>query len=93
MSEERLWKFQRPEWLNSAYVRSAGVYTAGGLVRFCSCSRLFPNPYHCHSHDLESLVLHFLPPKPFGPQPSTLQIGTEDSEAMRGRMSADRKGV
>lgn len=32
MSEERLWKFQRPEWLNSAYVRSAGVYTAGGLV-------------------------------------------------------------
>jgi hypothetical protein len=34
MAEERLWKFQRPEWLNSAYVRSAGVYTAGGLVSF-----------------------------------------------------------
>jgi len=30
-TEERLWKFKRPEWLNSAAVRSAGVYTAGGL--------------------------------------------------------------
>jgi len=31
MSEERLWKFRRPEWLNNAAVRSAGVYTAGAL--------------------------------------------------------------
>jgi len=31
MSEQRLWKFQRPEWLNSATARSAGVYAAGGL--------------------------------------------------------------
>jgi len=33
MSEERLWKFpiKRPEWLNSAAVRSGGVYVAGGL--------------------------------------------------------------
>lgn len=32
MSEERLWKFRRPEWMNSSMARSAGVYAAGGLV-------------------------------------------------------------
>ncbi|EON96648.1 putative upf0220 domain protein [Phaeoacremonium minimum UCRPA7] len=31
MSEERLWKFSKPEWLNSAWARNAGVYGAGGL--------------------------------------------------------------
>ncbi|TVY54847.1 UPF0220 protein, partial [Lachnellula suecica] len=31
MSEERLWKFRRPEWMNSAVARSAGVYAAGAL--------------------------------------------------------------
>jgi len=31
MSEERLWKFRKPEWMNSATTRSAGVYTAGAL--------------------------------------------------------------
>jgi len=31
MSEERLWKFRKPEWMNSATARSAGVYTAGAL--------------------------------------------------------------
>ncbi|KAL1867465.1 Vacuolar protein sorting-associated protein 68 [Diaporthe australafricana] len=31
MSEERLWKFRRPEWLNSVYARNAGVYSAGAL--------------------------------------------------------------
>jgi len=31
MSEERLWKFRKPEWLNSATTRSAGVYAAGAL--------------------------------------------------------------
>ena len=33
MEEERLWKFRRPEWLNSVWARNAGVYSAGGLVR------------------------------------------------------------
>lgn len=33
MSEDRLWKFRRPEWLNSVWARNAGVYAAGGLVR------------------------------------------------------------
>ncbi|RDW70335.1 UPF0220-domain-containing protein [Coleophoma crateriformis] len=31
MSEERLWKFRRPEWMNSATARSAGVYGSGAL--------------------------------------------------------------
>ncbi|KAH8909103.1 UPF0220-domain-containing protein [Coniochaeta sp. PMI_546] len=31
MSEDRLWKFRRPEWMHSAWFRNAGVYTAGGL--------------------------------------------------------------
>jgi len=34
MEEERLWKFGMPAWLNSAWVRNAGIYTAGALVRF-----------------------------------------------------------
>jgi hypothetical protein len=32
-SEERLWKFKKPEWLNSVWARNAGVYGAGALVR------------------------------------------------------------
>ncbi|KAI0157832.1 hypothetical protein GGR57DRAFT_461120 [Xylariaceae sp. FL1272] len=31
MEEERLWKFSRPEWLNSVWARNAGVYSAGAL--------------------------------------------------------------
>ncbi|KAH6652201.1 hypothetical protein BKA67DRAFT_573297 [Truncatella angustata] len=31
MEEDRLWKFSRPEWLNSAWVRNGGVYSAGAL--------------------------------------------------------------
>ncbi|KND93887.1 Vacuolar protein sorting-associated protein 68 [Tolypocladium ophioglossoides CBS 100239] len=31
MEDERLWKFKRPEWLNSVWLRNAGVYAAGGL--------------------------------------------------------------
>lgn len=34
MEEDRLWKFRKPVWLNSAWARSAGVYSAGALVRF-----------------------------------------------------------
>lgn len=33
MEEERLWKFGKPAWLNSAWARNAGVYAAGALVR------------------------------------------------------------
>ncbi|OAA75801.1 hypothetical protein LLEC1_05083 [Akanthomyces lecanii] len=31
MEEDRLWKFTKPEWLNSIWARNAGIYTAGGL--------------------------------------------------------------
>ncbi|KAL6854190.1 UPF0220 domain-containing protein [Trichoderma novae-zelandiae] len=31
MEEERLWKFRKPEWLNSIWARNAGVYGAGAL--------------------------------------------------------------
>ncbi|KAK6209216.1 Vacuolar protein sorting-associated protein 68 [Pestalotiopsis sp. IQ-011] len=31
MEEERLWKFNKPEWMNSAWVRNGGVYSAGAL--------------------------------------------------------------
>lgn len=31
--EDRLWKFRKPQWMNSVAVRNAGVYSAGGLVR------------------------------------------------------------
>lgn len=34
MSEERLWKFRKPEWMNSSMARSAGVYGSGALVSF-----------------------------------------------------------
>lgn len=36
MEEDRLWKFSKPEWLNSAWARNTGVYSAGALVRFPS---------------------------------------------------------
>ncbi|PMB68918.1 Vacuolar protein sorting-associated protein 68 [Beauveria bassiana] len=32
MEEDRLWKFTKPEWLNSIRARNAGIYVAGGLL-------------------------------------------------------------
>lgn len=32
MSSERLFRFPKPEWLNSANIRNAGVYVSGALV-------------------------------------------------------------
>ncbi|CAJ2508032.1 Uu.00g092180.m01.CDS01 [Anthostomella pinea] len=31
MEDDRLWKFSRPAWLNSAWARNVGVYSAGAL--------------------------------------------------------------
>lgn len=31
MEEERLWKFRKPQWLNSIWARNAGVYASGAL--------------------------------------------------------------
>jgi hypothetical protein len=33
MDSERLWRFRKPAWLNSATTRMASVYAAGALVR------------------------------------------------------------
>ena len=32
MENDRLWKFTKPEWLNSIWARNAGVYSSGALV-------------------------------------------------------------
>lgn len=65
MSEERLWKFSKPEWLTSVYARNAGVYASGALVSVfeeeedevaCCYPRLFVfhgivfYPIHGHAH-------------------------------------------
>lgn len=42
MEEDRLWKFRRPEWLNSLWARNAGVYGAGALVRHPPSSSSYP---------------------------------------------------
>ncbi|KAG5951344.1 hypothetical protein E4U53_003305 [Claviceps sorghi] len=31
MEEDRLWKFRKPEWLNSVWARNAGIYASGAL--------------------------------------------------------------
>ncbi|KAH8881523.1 UPF0220-domain-containing protein [Thozetella sp. PMI_491] len=31
MSEDRLWKFRKPEWMNSVMARNTGVYASGAL--------------------------------------------------------------
>lgn len=36
MEDERLWKFRKPEWMNSIWARNIGVYSAGALVRYPS---------------------------------------------------------
>ena len=43
MEEERLWKFKRPDWLNSVLARNSGIYAAGGLVRHAHA--LYPVPW------------------------------------------------
>ncbi|KAH0445003.1 hypothetical protein CcaCcLH18_00064 [Colletotrichum camelliae] len=40
MEEERLWKFRKPEWLNSIWARNLGVYGAGALPPGCAASQL-----------------------------------------------------
>lgn len=43
VSSNRLFRFTKPEWLNNAAVRNAGVYTSGALVS------LPPNPASAQS--------------------------------------------
>lgn len=35
MEENRLFRFKRPEWMNGANARSAGVYASGAIVSAC----------------------------------------------------------
>ena len=41
ISDHRLFRFQKPQWLNSPNTRTAGVYLAGALVRPLLLSILF----------------------------------------------------
>jgi len=40
-TSQRLFRFSKPAWLNSATTRTAGVYLSGALVRFLALSHLF----------------------------------------------------
>lgn len=55
MSDRRLFRFPKPQWLNSASTRIAGVYVAGALVRLSilPCTSL--------SHYLQCLYSSLLP--------------------------------
>jgi hypothetical protein len=49
MSDERLWKFRKPQWLSSIWARNSGVYGAGALVRliilpFSDQTHVIPDP-------------------------------------------------
>ncbi|OTA38343.1 hypothetical protein BTJ68_01833 [Hortaea werneckii EXF-2000] len=39
MEGHRLFRFPKPQWMNSANTRTAGVYTSGALVRDMSCEQ------------------------------------------------------
>lgn len=43
MEDNRLFRFPRPAWLNSANTRTFGVYAAGALVR------IYPHIYTLHT--------------------------------------------
>ncbi len=47
MSTERLFRFPKPAWLNSATARTAGVYAAGALVREHQFPILHSNALAC----------------------------------------------
>lgn len=39
VSENRLFRWSKPEWMNSSSIRGAGVYTSGALVSSAPLSR------------------------------------------------------
>jgi len=45
MSSHRLFRFPKPQWLNSATARVAGVYLAGALVSLYNTALVFLTPY------------------------------------------------
>lgn len=42
VSNSRLFRFSKPEWLNNSSVRTAGVYTSGALASFPLKSDSYP---------------------------------------------------
>jgi hypothetical protein len=44
MEENRLFRFPKPAWLNSANTRTFGVYTAGALVGSAFAMQQQPDP-------------------------------------------------
>lgn len=59
LEEDRLWKFSRPEWLNSIWARNAGVYGSGALVSdiYSGCVMF----RHCNAYSavVRGLTRHF----------------------------------
>jgi hypothetical protein len=44
VSNNRLFRFSKPEWLNNSAVRNAGVYTSGALVSSTTTFDYTPDP-------------------------------------------------
>jgi len=61
LPEERLWRFRKPEWLNSIWARNAGVYTAGGLVRL-PLSPSLPSLVSFKANSQSPVLPRLLPP-------------------------------
>ena len=75
MSSHRLFRFQKPEWLNSPNTRTAGVYISGALVRLLPL--LIPDvPLFTLPNPFLSPLLHLpLPLSPASSGPNTNHRG------------------
>ncbi|KAF1827263.1 UPF0220-domain-containing protein [Dissoconium aciculare CBS 342.82] len=64
MSSERLFRFPRPEWLNSANIRSAGIYFSGALFCVALFSLIDASVYsnsHLNGSDLHLNFVDWIP--------------------------------
>jgi hypothetical protein len=55
VSNNRLFRFSKPEWLNNSAVRNGGVYVSGALVSLNA--RSDPSPLHLHTPDMTFKLL------------------------------------
>ncbi|KAK3493913.1 hypothetical protein B0T13DRAFT_321922 [Neurospora crassa] len=65
MSEERLFRFSRPEWLNSAWVRNAGVYAAGAFFSLAFYTLLDSAVWSHSPLNASDVHIHFVDWLPF----------------------------
>ncbi|KAF5023964.1 hypothetical protein F66182_3968 [Fusarium sp. NRRL 66182] len=65
MEEERLWKFRRPEWLNSVWARNAGVYSAGAIFSIAFYVMLDSAVWSKSSHNGSDVHVKFVDWLPF----------------------------